>query len=1025
MRTKNAKRLWPLPATLTVVALAAFLAFGLMTTTGAQPAEAQDDPCVKVTPGEGGTPTAIAGNDNAEGADGCDSSSSEAIIELAGGDETGATNTTSYVVYGADISGASTGASTGVYPPDTSYGDHDNDADTPPVFFREVDGTDVEVSPLSAVPVTVDPATVDTAGEAVASKETVTVTGSPLDTATVYVAQGTAFTAAVTTTLSNTDVPRSNGKESRTLTRQLVLDIIFLGPPVATAPDEAEATESPDNDNPEPRSNLMITSGDETITATDREVTVTAVVQDREKRDLKGRITYSVEFVEGSALQSGQSSYTTRPVDFDPTNDDASKHGNTHVVKGWATGSAPVIANVSATFTGGGNTIVLPLVEIEDTTDEIEEISLRRAGPLDSVEIVAACYAPLDDETEATKAQEKICGMGMNSEDTPASVNMRPRTVFEAGHVFTIKANAKDMLGSATQNTLSIDLPDTKTEKGAAALTGGPRLTKMDGDDTVIITIDKEAPPDRYMLTVKSSQGTGTDRIYREATVEIIVSGEVAMYEIIGPENIALASFSSAEYTVKATDMQGNPPNFKEGEDMVLVVIESDHSLRVTGLENDMAMLDHETGTDTFTVYKPAGAQSGDTASIGIFVDDMLQDSTMVLFGDAPTAPGMPMNVMAEATSHDMITVTWDAADDGGSDITGYMVQSAYMMADGMMSDWMDVDPAHMGMDMMYMDMGLMAETTYYYRAAAMNSVGMGDYSDGMAMAMTMAENMAPMAGDDVADQMVYVGAMVEVQSNFSDPDEDMLSYTATSDMMDVATATVDSAGMVTITGVAEGMATITVTASDPGELYAMQTIMVTVMTPNMAPMAGDDVADQMVYVGAMVEVQSNFSDPDEDMLSYTATSDMMDVATATVDSAGMVTITGVAEGMATITVTASDPMGESAMQTIMVTVMMMPPMELGAAMDLTATANDDGSITLMWTRGDNATHHFVSGNSAAVWEFAGGMSSHTVSIDKLVSGTEYTFYVISGRFMEADDGTWPGEWSSAGWTNAAKVTVQ
>ena len=56
-------------------------------------------------------------------------------------------------------------------------------------------------------------------------------------------------------------------------------------------------------------------------------------------------------------------------------------------------------------------------------------------------------------------------------------------------------------------------------------------------------------------------------------------------------------------------------------------------------------------------------------------------------------------------------------------------------------------------------DMGLMAETTYYYRVSAINSVGKGEYSDGMAMAMTMAENMAPMVGDDVADQMVYVGA--------------------------------------------------------------------------------------------------------------------------------------------------------------------------------------------------------------------------------------------------------------------------
>ena len=34
MRTKNAKRLWPVPVTLGVMALAALLAFGLMATTG-------------------------------------------------------------------------------------------------------------------------------------------------------------------------------------------------------------------------------------------------------------------------------------------------------------------------------------------------------------------------------------------------------------------------------------------------------------------------------------------------------------------------------------------------------------------------------------------------------------------------------------------------------------------------------------------------------------------------------------------------------------------------------------------------------------------------------------------------------------------------------------------------------------------------------------------------------------------------------------------------------------------------------
>ena len=301
-------------------------------------------------------------------------------------------------------------------------------------------------------------------------------------------------------------------------------------------------------------------------------------------------------------------------------------------------------------------------------------------------------------------------------------------------------------------------------------------------------------------------------------------------------------------------------------------------------------------------------------------------------YGDPPTEPGMPMNVMAEATSHDMITVSWESpADDGGSDITGYMVQSAYMMADDMMSDWMDVDPAHMGMDMMYMDMGLMAETTYYYRVAAMNSVGMGDYSDGMAMAMTMAENMAPMAGDDVEDQMVYVGAMVEVQSNFSDPDEDMLSYMASSSDDMIATAMVDDMGMVTITGVAEGMATITVTASDPGELYAMQTIMVTVM--------------------------------------------------------------------------------------------MMPPMELGAPSITSVMSDAEGMATVMLMPGDNATKHYVWAQptdlSQGMYSDEAAGDADMVTISGLTSGMNYWFIAVAGRGTGTDS-----EWSAwSGWT--AETPIQ
>ena len=76
-----------------------------------------------------------------------------------------------------------------------------------------------------------------------------------------------------------------------------------------------------------------------------------------------------------------------------------------------------------------------------------------------------------------------------------------------------------------------------------------------------------------------------------------------------------------------------------------------------------------------------------------------------------------------------------------------------------------------------------------------------------------------------------------------------------------------------------------------------------------------------------------------DDMLSYSAMSDMTKWSPppSVDDMDGMVTITALGAGSATITVTASDPMdGESAMQTIMVTVAAnMGPMA-GEAIEVT-----------------------------------------------------------------------------------------
>ena len=90
--------------------------------------------------------------------------------------------------------------------------------------------------------------------------------------------------------------------------------------------------------------------------------------------------------------------------------------------------------------------------------------------------------------------------------------------------------------------------------------------------------------------------------------------------------------------------------------------------------------------------------------------------------------------------------------------------------------------------------------------------------------------NRAPLAVGTISTETLTVGgsaASVDVSSNFQDPDNDNLTYTATSDNTGMASVSVSGA-LVTIAPNSAGSATITVTASD-GTLTATQDIAVTV----------------------------------------------------------------------------------------------------------------------------------------------------------------------------------------------------
>ena len=215
---------------------------------------------------------------------------------------------------------------------------------------------------------------------------------------------------------------------------------------------------------------------------------------------------------------------------------------------------------------------------------------------------------------------------------------------------------------------------------------------------------------------------------------------------------------------------------------------------------------------------------------------------------------------------------------------------------------------------------------------------------------VTVVANQAPTAVGTIAALTIRAGTYatdVDVSGKFSDADGDTLTYTASSSAVSKATASVSSS-TVSVTGVAAGAATITVTASD-GALTATQTIAVTVQT-NQAPVKVGTLDSQTLTTGKSgtpVDVSGGFNDPDNDRLTYAATSSAVSKATVSV-TGSTVTITPVAAGSATVDVTASDGAATSSKQTIAVTVFdNRPPVPVGSITAQTVTAGTNTAKTV------------------------------------------------------------------------------
>ena len=157
-----------------------------------------------------------------------------------------------------------------------------------------------------------------------------------------------------------------------------------------------------------------------------------------------------------------------------------------------------------------------------------------------------------------------------------------------------------------------------------------------------------------------------------------------------------------------------------------------------------------------------------------------------------------------------------------------------------------------------------------------------------------------------------------DLDDHFRDPDGDALAFSTSNSDDDVADVEV-SDGDLMVTAVANGTAQVSVTARDPDGMNAKMDFTVQVRSPgdNRAPeVKGQGVLDKQYVPTSAYSMNAwwHFRDPDDDPLSYSATSSNEAVARIEQDDPGHrhIRVRAVSDGESTITVKAEDPQGAS-----------------------------------------------------------------------------------------------------------------
>ena len=227
-------------------------------------------------------------------------------------------------------------------------------------------------------------------------------------------------------------------------------------------------------------------------------------------------------------------------------------------------------------------------------------------------------------------------------------------------------------------------------------------------------------------------------------------------------------------------------------------------------------------------------------------------------------------------------------------------------------------------------------------------------------------DQQPPMPCGGLPQVTVNVGESTTVNACFDDPNGDVLNYSATSSNPSVATASA-SGSSITVRAVAPGNTSVTITAADPGGLQGQQSFQV--MVPNRPPVPRGTISPLSVPIGetGTVDASQYFTEPDGEALTYSANSSNPAVARVSVGGS-TVTVSADAKGTTNVTITATDPGGLAATQTVQVTVPNRGPATIGMISDRTVTIGESQTLEVAQyfedPDGDPLTYSATSSNS-------------------------------------------------------------